>query len=78
MFPPAHGPDSEKAATYYERYFEFLFDIATARFHIPPDRAEDLADEILLCSLRHLPTISDPDSWLLGAITTAAKRETVV
>lgn len=74
MFPSAFWPDPETATAVYERYFDFLFDIATAKFNFSPDRAEELVHEILLASLRHR-LVGDPDSWLLGAITTAANRE---
>ncbi|HYQ82610.1 MAG TPA: hypothetical protein VEP28_01070 [Rubrobacter sp.] len=75
MFPPPFWPDADKATAYYERYFNYLIDIALSQFGLPPDRAADIVDEILLSSLRHLPVLSDPDAWLLGAITTAANRE---
>ncbi|HEX2120358.1 MAG TPA: hypothetical protein VHL59_01830 [Thermoanaerobaculia bacterium] len=76
MAPPVLWPDPDHALAFYERYFDHLFDIATVEFNLPPDCAENLVHNILLSFLRRLDSIDDPDAWLLGAITTAATRET--
>jgi hypothetical protein len=63
-----------QAEVFYARYFPALVNAATTRFAIPEDEAEELADAILMSSLRHLPTMDDVQTWLLGALTSAVAR----
>lgn len=69
--------DRVQAEAFYARYFPALVRMATTRFAIAEEEAEDLADAILMSSLRHLPAIEDPQAWLLGALTSAATRKEV-
>jgi DNA-directed RNA polymerase specialized sigma24 family protein len=69
--------DGVQAEAFYTRHFPALVHIATTRFAMAEDDAEDLADAILVSSLRHLPAIEDPQAWLLGALTSAAARKEV-
>lgn len=64
-----------QAEAFYARYFPALVSAATTRFAIPEDEAEELADAILVSSLRHLPTMDDVQTWLLGALTCTATQE---
>ncbi len=67
--------DGIQAEAFYTRYFPTLVSAATTRFGIAEDEAEELADAILMSSLRHLPTIDDVQTWLLGALTSVAAPE---
>ena len=74
LFALALGEDLQ-AEAFYAQHFPALVRAATTRFAIPEGEAEDLADAILLSSLRHLPTIDDVQTWLLGALTSAAAQD---
>jgi hypothetical protein len=64
-----------QAEAFYAQHFSALVRAATTCFAIPEEEAEELADAILLSSLRHLPTIDDVQTWLLGALTSVAAQE---
>lgn len=62
---------------FYQRYFPALVLAATSTFNIPEDEAEELAEEILVTSLRKLATIEDVQGWLLGALQAASETREV-
>jgi hypothetical protein len=74
LFALAPGEDLQ-AEAFYTRYFPALVSAAITRFAIAEDEAEELADTVLLSSLRHLPAIDDVQTWLLGALTSALARQ---
>lgn len=69
-----HRSPPKQDAAFYQRYFGALVDVAVSKFSVPQDVAEEMADDILLASLRKLRHISDVQGFLLGAVTSAAKH----
>jgi hypothetical protein len=65
---PPTTTDSDDDAL-YARDFEMLKDIATSQFHLAPDDAEALAEDVLIASLRH----SRSTEWLTGAMIYAIR-----
>jgi len=57
----------------YERQFSLLAELADS-LDIPPDRADELIDTLLLASLYKPPTGEDVETWFRAALTQAAQQ----
>jgi hypothetical protein len=79
MLPSLAGmnPSPEPDAAFYEHHFSKLIDIATSELHIPGDEAVTLVHDVLVASICRLQT-ADIESWLRGALQSAALRLTEV
>ena len=67
---PSLSPD----ITFYERHFVQLAAIAVTELHLSEGEAITLVHDILLSSMRSISITSDIDTWLYGALTSAAHR----
>ena len=61
-------------AELYERHFPRLLALAISEYHIPASRAELLVHDLLLAQLLRPNLPADVESWLNGALKTAARR----
>ena len=57
----------------YKRQFALLAELAES-LNIPPDRADELIDTVLIASLYKPPTGEDVDTWFRAAFTQAAQQ----
>lgn len=64
----------DEPETFYHEHAGELVRQAADTLNVPEPDAHQLANEILLSSLRHLPTIANPAKWLSGAMNCAARR----
>jgi len=58
---------------FYRDHFVILFEMATSRFNVPPDDAEELAHELLLACICQVKRIENPLTWLTGALRCAVR-----
>jgi RNA polymerase sigma-70 factor, ECF subfamily len=58
----------------FEEYKELLKSIATRKFRVPTEEAENLAHEVFLTYLRRHSTVVDLRSWMVGAICHASRH----
>lgn len=58
----------------YRDQFSVLANLAITEFHVPRRAAEELAHDVLISGLLHFAQSADPNTWLRGAITVAARH----
>lgn len=73
--PPDGGSDTTRLALAdtYQRHFNLLRDIAERKFHVPPDDALALVNDIFLSMLAKQPEVRDERRWLIGAVCHASR-----
>ena len=59
---------------FYSAHCSELVEIATKEFNIPVADAEQLAFDVFLSALRHRFKMTEPRTWLVAAITFAARH----
>lgn len=66
--------DDGSESSLHEKYFEPLVTLVLQNFPIPRVEAEALVHEVLVGSIRHIPAMTDVQTWLTAAVTSAARR----
>lgn len=64
-----HTTTDNDDSVIYARHLDMLKEIGTSTFHLPPDTAEAIAEDVLLASVRH----SRSTEWLTGAMVCAIR-----
>jgi hypothetical protein len=61
----------------FAQHFDMLKEIGTSQFHLEPEVAEAIAEDVLLASLRHWASMESTgestEEWLTGAMQLAVQ-----
>lgn len=59
--------------TDYRRWATTLREIAEKKFHVPPEDAEALVNDVFIAYLLRIEHIRNPEKWLVGAVCHASR-----
>ena len=75
MSSTAQQTGSEAAFTLlYEEHLQFLLDLTTSRFRVPPAAAEDVVNEVFLSYFSSGTRVREPRAWLVAAVCNGSRR----
>jgi RNA polymerase sigma factor (sigma-70 family) len=72
-FCAAHYTSAITVETDYRRWATLLREIAEKKFHVPPEDAEALVNDVFIAYLLRIDAIRNPEKWLVGAVCHASR-----
>lgn len=69
----AHYTSAITVETDYRRWATSLREIAERKFHVPPEDAEALVNDVFIAYLLRTEQIRNPEKWLIGAVCHASR-----
>jgi RNA polymerase sigma factor (sigma-70 family) len=69
----AHYTSVITVETDYRRWATTLREIAAKKFHVPPEDAEALVNDVFIAYLLRIEHIRNPEKWLIGAVCHASR-----
>jgi RNA polymerase sigma factor (sigma-70 family) len=68
-----HYTSAITVETDYRRWATTLREIAEKKFHVPPEDAEALVNDVFIAYLLRIEHIRNPEKWLIGAVCHASR-----